>query len=137
MFSLAALATAGRNRNRQILNIFILANIFAALFNKFRNSCKECLYNRDKREGIDLVHDAVEIQLNQEVEVIRSCQEKMKRLIARADHQLQLVALVNYSSIIFLGETVAHNTSSTRTLTTNSRNGFEKMKLATFLFRFL
>lgn len=50
---------------------------------------KECLYNRDKREGIDLVHDAVEIQLNQEVEVIRSCQEKMKRLIARADHQLQ------------------------------------------------
>merc|ERR1711953_1111962 len=50
---------------------------------------KECLYNRDKREGIDLVHDAVEIQLNQEVEVIRSCQEKMKRLIARADQQLQ------------------------------------------------
>ena len=100
MFSLAALATAGRNRNRQILNIFILANIFAPLFNKFRNSCTECLYNRDKREGIDLVHDAVEIQLNQEVEVIRSCQEKMKRLIARADHQLQLVTLVNISSII-------------------------------------
>ncbi|CAG5107171.1 Oidioi.mRNA.OKI2018_I69.chr1.g3187.t1.cds [Oikopleura dioica] len=50
---------------------------------------KECLYNRDKREGIDLVHDAVEIQLNQEVEVIRFCQEKMKRLIARAERQLQ------------------------------------------------
>lgn len=100
MFSLAALATAGRNRNRQILNIFILANIFA-LINQLRNFCTECLYNRDKREGIDLVHDAVEIQLNQEVEVIRSCQEKMKRLIARADHQLQLVTLINFSSIIF------------------------------------
>ncbi|CAG5090068.1 Oidioi.mRNA.OKI2018_I69.PAR.g12451.t1.cds [Oikopleura dioica] len=51
--------------------------------------CTECLYNRDKREGIDLVHDAVEIQLNQEVDVIRACQEKMKRLIARAEQQLQ------------------------------------------------
>lgn len=50
---------------------------------------KECLYNRDKREGIDLVHDAVEGQLLQEVAVIQACQEKMKRLIQRAEHQLQ------------------------------------------------
>jgi len=50
---------------------------------------KECLYNRDKREGIDLVHDNVESQLNQEVEVIQACQEKMKRLIQRAEQQLQ------------------------------------------------
>lgn len=50
---------------------------------------KECLFNRDRREGIDLVHDAVETQLIQEVDVIRSCQEKMKRLIQRADQQLQ------------------------------------------------
>jgi len=50
---------------------------------------KECLYNRDKREGIDLVHDNVEAQLNQEVDVILSCQEKMKRLIQRAEQQLQ------------------------------------------------
>lgn len=101
MFSLAALATADRNRNRQILNIFILANIFARLKLVSKLSCTECLYNRDKREGIDLVHDAVEIQLNQEVEVIRSCQEKMKRLIARADHQLQFVTTQNFSFIIF------------------------------------
>lgn len=42
-----------------------------------------------KREGIDLVHDNVEAQLNQEVDVILSCQEKMKRLIQRAEQQLQ------------------------------------------------
>ena len=42
-----------------------------------------------QREGIDLVHDNVEQQLNQEVDVIRACQEKMKRLIARAEQQLQ------------------------------------------------
>ena len=50
---------------------------------------KECLYNRDKREGIDLVHDNVESQLLQEVEVIQACQAKMKRLIQRAEQQLQ------------------------------------------------
>ena len=75
---------------------------------------KECIYNRDKvfkslfyrlilptplfikREGIDLVHDNVEQQLNQEVDVIRSCQEKMKRLIARAEQQLQFSPIVNH-----------------------------------------
>ena len=50
---------------------------------------KECLYNRDKREGIDLVHDNVESQLLQEVEVIQACQAKMKRLIQRSEQQLQ------------------------------------------------
>ena len=44
-----------------------------------------------KREGIDLVHDNVEQQLNQEVEVIQACQEKMRRLIKRAEQQLQWV----------------------------------------------
>jgi len=50
---------------------------------------KECHFNRDKRQGIDLVFDNVEQQLIQEVDVIQACQEKMKRLIARAEQQLQ------------------------------------------------
>merc|ERR1711893_571398 len=42
---------------------------------------QECLYNREKRQGIDLVHDNVERELIKEVDVIKRCQEEMRRLI--------------------------------------------------------
>ncbi|XP_039223971.1 tektin-5 isoform X4 [Crotalus tigris] len=50
----------------------------------------ECLYNREKRMGIDLVHDHVERNLIQEVDLIRACQEKMRKLAERIDQQINL-----------------------------------------------
>ena len=49
-----------------------------------------------------MVHDAVESQLNQEVDVIQACQEKMKRLIARAEQQLQSVFYYKGVKVIFI-----------------------------------
>ncbi|NXI62334.1 TEKT3 protein, partial [Anseranas semipalmata] len=49
---------------------------------------QECLLHREKRMGIDLVHDNVEKQLFTEVDVIRSCQERMQRYLDRAKAQL-------------------------------------------------
>ncbi|XP_054455348.1 tektin-3 [Anoplopoma fimbria] len=49
---------------------------------------QECLYHREKRMSIDLVHDHVEKDLIKEVEVIKSCQERMRRHLDRAIAQL-------------------------------------------------
>ncbi|XP_039266064.2 tektin-3-like [Styela clava] len=49
---------------------------------------QECLYHRERRQGIDLVHDDVERNLLREVDVIKSCQERMRRHIDRAIAQL-------------------------------------------------
>ncbi|NXN94402.1 TEKT3 protein, partial [Rhinopomastus cyanomelas] len=49
---------------------------------------QECLLHREKRMGIDLVHDDVEKQLLTEVEVIRSCQEMMQQFLEKAKAQL-------------------------------------------------
>ncbi|XP_066560481.1 tektin-3 isoform X2 [Amia ocellicauda] len=49
---------------------------------------QECLYHREKRMSIDLVHDEVEKDLLKEVEVIKSCQERMRRHLDRANAQL-------------------------------------------------
>uniref|UniRef100_A0A8D0GJ34 Tektin n=1 Tax=Sphenodon punctatus TaxID=8508 RepID=A0A8D0GJ34_SPHPU len=49
---------------------------------------EECLLHREKRMGIDLVHDDVEKQLLMEVDVIKSCQERMRRHLDKAIAQL-------------------------------------------------
>uniref|UniRef100_A0A3P8SE74 Tektin n=1 Tax=Amphiprion percula TaxID=161767 RepID=A0A3P8SE74_AMPPE len=49
---------------------------------------QECLYHREKRMSIDLVHDDVEKDLIKEVSVIKSCQERMRRHLDRAVAQL-------------------------------------------------
>ncbi|XP_077183662.1 tektin-3 [Paroedura picta] len=49
---------------------------------------EECLLHREKRIGIDLVHDDVEKQLLTEVDVIHSCQERMRRHLDKAIAQL-------------------------------------------------
>ncbi|XP_051926695.1 tektin-3 isoform X2 [Hippocampus zosterae] len=51
---------------------------------------QECMYHRDKRMAIDLVHDDVEKDLIKEVEVIKSCQTRMKQHLERATAQLAL-----------------------------------------------
>ncbi|XP_045675587.1 tektin-5 [Phyllostomus hastatus] len=49
----------------------------------------ECLYHREKRIGIDLVHDNVEKNLIQEVDLLKCCQEQMRRLAQRIDIQMR------------------------------------------------
>ncbi|XP_077406421.1 tektin-3 [Vanacampus margaritifer] len=51
---------------------------------------QECLYHREKRMAIDLVHDDVEKDLIKEVEVIKSCQTRMRQHLERATAQLAL-----------------------------------------------
>ncbi|KFW93386.1 Tektin-3 [Phalacrocorax carbo] len=49
---------------------------------------QECLLHREKRMGIDLVHDDVEKQLFTEVDIIRSCQERLQQDLDKAKAQL-------------------------------------------------
>ncbi|XP_032354733.1 tektin-3 [Camelus ferus] len=49
---------------------------------------RECLFHREKRMGIDLVHDEVETELLTEVDIILCCQERMKMHLDKAIAQL-------------------------------------------------
>lgn len=51
---------------------------------------EECLMHREKRQGIDLVNDDVEKSLVKEVEVIKKCQARMKRVLDKAMVQLKM-----------------------------------------------
>lgn len=51
---------------------------------------QECLFTREKRQGVDLVHDDVERELIREVDIIKQCQDDMRRLIEKANVQLSL-----------------------------------------------
>jgi len=52
---------------------------------------QECLYNREKRQGIDLVHDTTERTLIGEIDIIKRCQEKMRGVIDKATGQQSLM----------------------------------------------
>ncbi|XP_045381128.1 tektin-3 [Lemur catta] len=49
---------------------------------------RECLFHREKRMGIDLVHDEAEKELLTEVDAILCCQERMKLHLDKAIAQL-------------------------------------------------
>nr|CAH7734744.1 unnamed protein product [Callosobruchus chinensis] len=49
---------------------------------------QECLYHREKREGIDLVHDNAEVSLLREIELYRNSQKKLKCLYDKIQAQL-------------------------------------------------
>ncbi|KAG5454836.1 Tektin-3 [Clonorchis sinensis] len=51
---------------------------------------QECLYQREKRQCVDLVHDDVEKALLAEVEAVLRAQEMLRNLIDRANTQLEL-----------------------------------------------
>lgn len=51
---------------------------------------QECLFNRENRQGIDLVNDAVEKELLKEVDKIRQSQDKLKAMIDKANTQLSM-----------------------------------------------
>ncbi|KYN33211.1 Tektin-3 [Trachymyrmex septentrionalis] len=50
---------------------------------------QECLYHRESRKGIDLVHDEVEKSLLEEVEIVRNCEKKLKQILERCINQLK------------------------------------------------
>lgn len=56
-------------------------------------TAEECLLQREKRQGIDNVVDDVEKSLSKEVDIIKRCQDKMKKLIEKAYIQLKYVVL--------------------------------------------
>ncbi|BHF78951.1 Tektin [Sparganum proliferum] len=49
---------------------------------------QECLYYREKRQEIDLVHDVAEKSLLAELDTVRWCQEGLRQLIKRAENEL-------------------------------------------------
>jgi len=51
---------------------------------------EECLLQREKRQGIDQVHDDVEKALSREVDTIKKCQDRMRRLIEKSTIQLKM-----------------------------------------------
>ncbi|KAM9372365.1 tektin-5 [Phaethornis superciliosus] len=48
----------------------------------------ECLYHRENRKGIDLVHDDVEKNLIKEVDVLKDCQDILAKLAEKITQQL-------------------------------------------------
>ncbi|GAB1609876.1 tektin-3-like, partial [Argonauta hians] len=51
---------------------------------------QECLMHREKRYGIDLVHDDVEKSLIREVEILNKSAEKMRSTVSAANAQLKM-----------------------------------------------
>lgn len=51
---------------------------------------EECLLHREKRMGIDQVNDDVEKNLIREVSITKKCQDRMKKLLEKANIQLRL-----------------------------------------------
>jgi tektin-3 len=49
---------------------------------------KECLYNREERRSVELVHDHVEKSILSEIDNLRSCQEKLNFLLNTVNKQL-------------------------------------------------
>ncbi|XP_037920428.1 tektin-3-like isoform X1 [Hermetia illucens] len=49
---------------------------------------RECLYNREKREGVEMVHDHVEKNLILEVDNLRNSQQKLRNLLDKISRQL-------------------------------------------------
>lgn len=58
---------------------------------------EECLLQREKRVGIDQVHDGVEKSLSREVGTIKKCQDRMRRLIEKAHVQLKMNRAAQHS----------------------------------------
>uniref|UniRef100_A0A2A4K5X2 Tektin n=1 Tax=Heliothis virescens TaxID=7102 RepID=A0A2A4K5X2_HELVI len=48
---------------------------------------QECLYHREKRQGLEQVHDAVEQSLLKEVAILRECQEKFRNMLEKVRAQ--------------------------------------------------
>ena len=68
----------------------VLERAYADTANPLRLA-EECLLHREKRQGIDMVHDDVEKNLSREVDKIKNCQDKMRKMLEKAAIQLKYV----------------------------------------------
>ncbi|XP_064597816.1 tektin-3-like [Liolophura sinensis] len=85
---------------------------------------QECLYHREKRQAIDLVHDHVEKELIREVDVIKKCQQKMRQTIEKANVQLSLNRAAQHELEKDTGDKfTAHNLDSACHQLRNSSRG--------------
>ncbi|KAL7987115.1 hypothetical protein Chor_006034 [Crotalus horridus] len=60
-------------------------------------TAQECLLNRERRVGIDLVHDEVERELIKEVEVFQGVVALLERTLEQTDEQLRLNRTAKYN----------------------------------------
>ncbi|KAK3748289.1 hypothetical protein RRG08_039541 [Elysia crispata] len=75
---------------------------------------QECLYNREKRQSIDLVHDCPEKELIREVDLIKRCQERLRNTVDRANVQLGLNRAAQHELERDSGDKfIAHNLDTT------------------------
>lgn len=85
---------------------------------------QECLYSREKRQCIELVHDQPEKELINEVDIIKRCQERMKCTVERANCQLGLNRAAQHELERDSGDKfLAENLDNTSKMLRNSSRG--------------
>ncbi|XP_010190476.1 PREDICTED: tektin-1 [Mesitornis unicolor] len=92
------------NKLDQIVNETEVLLTFKTRLEKSLESCKEpliiaqkCLLNRQKRAGIDLVHDEVEQELVKEVEVLQGVIALLGRTLEQTSEQIRLNRSAKYN----------------------------------------
>ncbi|XP_038231751.1 tektin-1 isoform X1 [Dermochelys coriacea] len=88
----------------QIVNETEVLLTFKTRLEKALESCKEplfiaqeCLLNRQRRVGIDLVHDEVERELIKEVEVLQGVMALLERTLEQTNEQIRLNRSAKYN----------------------------------------
>ncbi|NWJ02021.1 TEKT1 protein, partial [Crypturellus undulatus] len=91
------------DRLEQIVNETEVLLTFKTRVEKALESCKEplfitqqCLLNRERRVGIDLVHDEVEQELLKEAEVIKGVTALLERTLGQTNEQIRLNRSAKY-----------------------------------------
>ncbi|XP_040388154.1 tektin-1 [Cygnus olor] len=92
------------NKLEQIVNETEVLLTFKIRLEKALESCKEplviaqkCLLNRQRRVGIDLVHDEVEQELDKEVEVLQGVIALLERTLEQTNEQIRLNRSAKYN----------------------------------------
>ncbi|NXC37794.1 TEKT1 protein, partial [Penelope pileata] len=92
------------NKLEQIVNETEVLLTFKTRLEKALESCKEplviaqkCLLNRQRRAGIDLVHDEVEHELDKEVEVLQGVIALLERTLEQTNEQIRLNRSAKYN----------------------------------------
>ena len=79
-----AIAETERPLRCSLVSICLCGSI--SIFSRINN---ECIKNREARIGIDLVKDEVENSLEREVENIKTYQQRMQKMLARVNQQIE------------------------------------------------
>ncbi|NXI48539.1 TEKT1 protein, partial [Galbula dea] len=92
------------NKLEQIVNETEVLLTYKTRLEKFLESCKEpllisqkCLLNRQRRAGIDLVHDEVEQELMKEIEILQEVIALLGRTLEQTNEQIRLNRSAKYN----------------------------------------